>query len=192
MSLPNLLPATSAFIQRAPRMLIGGDWVEAADGQTMPLRNPATGEQLCLVPRATVDDVDRAVLAARRAFDASAIDYITKPIEPGRFQLALERARRATELQDGAQRIAELEEALATLRRTAPPRGPAELWVKTQGHYARIACASITTPFADGPLSITVTQGSSLRPGENSTPALNMFIQNDLPEPVGAKTSVPQ
>ena len=50
----------------------------------------------------------------------------------------------AIELQDGAQRIAELEEALATLRRTAPPRRPAELWVKTQGHYARIACASIT------------------------------------------------
>ena len=81
---------------------------------------------------------------ACRAFDASAIDYITKPIEPGRFQLALERARQAIELQDGAQRIAELEEALATLRRTAPPRRPAELWVKTQGHYARIACASIT------------------------------------------------
>lgn len=81
---------------------------------------------------------------ACRAFDASATDYLTKPIEPGRFQLAMERARRATELQDGAQRIAELEEAIATLRRTAPPRGLAELWVKTQGQYARIACASIT------------------------------------------------
>ena len=53
MTLPYLLPATSAFIQRAPRMLIGGDWVEAADGQTMPLYNPATGEVLCVVPRAT-------------------------------------------------------------------------------------------------------------------------------------------
>jgi phenylacetaldehyde dehydrogenase len=72
MSLPNLLPATSAFIQRAPRMLIGGDWVEAADGQTMPLHNPATGEVLCVVPRATPEDVDRAVLAARQAFDDSA------------------------------------------------------------------------------------------------------------------------
>ena len=44
---------------------------------------------------------------ACRAFDASATDYITKPIEPGRFQLALERARQAIELQDGAQRIAD-------------------------------------------------------------------------------------
>ncbi|MGC5702178.1 aldehyde dehydrogenase family protein [Pseudomonas sp. NFXW11] len=66
-----LLAATTAFIQRAPRMLIGADWVEACDGQTMPLHNPASGEQLCQVPRATVEDVERAVLAARRAFDDS-------------------------------------------------------------------------------------------------------------------------
>ncbi|MCB2250942.1 aldehyde dehydrogenase family protein [Pseudomonas chlororaphis] len=71
MAIATLLPATTAFIQRAPRMLIGADWVEAADGQTMPLHNPATGEQLCVVPRATVEDVDRAVLAARQAFDDS-------------------------------------------------------------------------------------------------------------------------
>ncbi|WDH51515.1 aldehyde dehydrogenase family protein [Pseudomonas chlororaphis] len=71
MAIATLLPATTAFIQRAPRMLIGAEWVEAADGQTMPLHNPATGEQLCVVPRATVDDVDRAVLAARQAFDDS-------------------------------------------------------------------------------------------------------------------------
>ena len=71
MAIAPLLAATTAFIQRAPRMLIGAHWKEAGDGQTMPLRNPATGEQLCLVPRATVDDVDRAVLAARQAFDDS-------------------------------------------------------------------------------------------------------------------------
>ncbi|AKA23500.1 aldehyde dehydrogenase family protein [Pseudomonas chlororaphis] len=71
MAIATLLPATIAFIRRAPRMLIGADWVEAADGQTMPLHNPATGEPLCVVPRATVEDVDRAVLAARQAFDDS-------------------------------------------------------------------------------------------------------------------------
>lgn len=37
----------------------------------MSLRNPATGEELCVVPRATAEDVDRAVLAARQAFDDS-------------------------------------------------------------------------------------------------------------------------
>lgn len=71
MAIATLLPATTAFIRRAPRMLIGAGWVEAADGQTMPLHNPATGEPLCVVPRATVEDVDRAVLAARQAFDDS-------------------------------------------------------------------------------------------------------------------------
>ena len=71
MSLTSLHPDTTAFIQRTPRMLIGGRWVEAADGQMMSLRNPATGEELCVVPRATADDVDRAVLAARQAFDDS-------------------------------------------------------------------------------------------------------------------------
>ncbi len=38
----------------------------------MDLRNPATGEVLCQVPAGTVADVDRAVRAARQAFDDSA------------------------------------------------------------------------------------------------------------------------
>jgi len=82
---------------------------------------------------------------ACRAFDASAIDYVTKPIEPGRFHLAMERARKASELRSSAQRIAELEEVIANLRRAAapPPQGLTELWVKTQGQYVRIAAASI-------------------------------------------------
>lgn len=82
---------------------------------------------------------------ARRAFDASAVDYITKPIEPGRFLLAMERARSASELRSSAQRIAELEEVVANLRRAATPPLPGltELWVKTQGQYVRIAVASI-------------------------------------------------
>ncbi|MEE3632747.1 aldehyde dehydrogenase family protein [Pseudomonas sp. AL 58] len=66
-----LLPAVEAFLQRAPRMLIGADWVEATDGALMTLRNPATGEPLCQVPSATPADVERAVLAARKAFDDS-------------------------------------------------------------------------------------------------------------------------
>ena len=82
---------------------------------------------------------------ARRAFDVSAIDYVTKPIEPGRFLLAMERARSACELRSSAQTIAELEEVISNLRRaTAPsPQGLAELWVKTQGQYVRIAAVSI-------------------------------------------------
>ena len=51
------------------RMLIDGDWVAAADEATWSHRHPATGEQVAAFPVATPADVDRAVTAARRAFD---------------------------------------------------------------------------------------------------------------------------
>ncbi|AGI24184.1 aldehyde dehydrogenase [Pseudomonas sp. ATCC 13867] len=69
-SLP-IKPESRAFLQRAPKMLIGADWTSASDSALMDLRNPATGEVLCQVPAATVADVDRAVRAARQAFDDS-------------------------------------------------------------------------------------------------------------------------
>ena len=46
---------------------VGGEWVEAAAGETMPVLNPATGETIAEVPAATAEDVDRAVQAAKRA-----------------------------------------------------------------------------------------------------------------------------
>jgi betaine-aldehyde dehydrogenase len=41
----------------------------ASDAETEPVLNPATGEELARAPRSTPEDVDRAVRAARRAFD---------------------------------------------------------------------------------------------------------------------------
>jgi betaine-aldehyde dehydrogenase/aminobutyraldehyde dehydrogenase len=46
---------------------IGGEWVDAADGDTMEVVNPATGETIAAVPRASAEDVDRAVQAAKKA-----------------------------------------------------------------------------------------------------------------------------
>jgi betaine-aldehyde dehydrogenase/aminobutyraldehyde dehydrogenase len=46
---------------------IGGEWVDAAGGETMEVVNPATGEAIAEVPRATAEDVDRAVQAAKKA-----------------------------------------------------------------------------------------------------------------------------
>ena len=66
------LPQTQAFVERAPAMLIGDAWVHAASGATMPVHNPATGAHLADVPRSSAEDVDRAVRAARQAFDDSA------------------------------------------------------------------------------------------------------------------------
>src|ERR1700726_4961703 len=51
------------------RMLIGGEWVAAADGATWSHTHPATGERVASFPVAGAADVDLAVRAARRAFD---------------------------------------------------------------------------------------------------------------------------
>jgi 1-pyrroline dehydrogenase len=46
---------------------IGGEWVDAAGGETMEVLNPATGETLAEVPSAGAEDIDRAVQAAKKA-----------------------------------------------------------------------------------------------------------------------------
>ncbi|WP_220815192.1 aldehyde dehydrogenase family protein [Pseudomonas paralcaligenes] len=66
-----ILPQTRAFATRQLKMLIGGQWLDAVSGATMSFRNPATGEILGEVPSAAAEDVDRAVQAARQAFDDS-------------------------------------------------------------------------------------------------------------------------
>jgi alpha-ketoglutaric semialdehyde dehydrogenase len=47
---------------------IGGEWVDAASGETFESISPATGEALGTFPRSTAEDVDRAVAAAKAAF----------------------------------------------------------------------------------------------------------------------------
>jgi len=46
---------------------VGGKWVEAVEGGTMEVLNPATGEPIAEVPSGTAADVDRAVEAAKQA-----------------------------------------------------------------------------------------------------------------------------
>jgi betaine-aldehyde dehydrogenase len=53
------------------RMVIGGETVDASDGQTFEIVNPATGASIATAPLGGKVDVDRAVEAARAAFDAS-------------------------------------------------------------------------------------------------------------------------
>jgi aminobutyraldehyde dehydrogenase len=50
------------------KQFIGGEWVESSSGETMEVLNPATGEVIAEVPRATAEDVDRAVKAAKKAW----------------------------------------------------------------------------------------------------------------------------
>ncbi|MEX0625913.1 MAG: aldehyde dehydrogenase family protein [Chloroflexota bacterium] len=51
------------------RMIIGGEQVDAADGQTFDVMNPATGEIIARAPLGGAEDVDRAVKAAQSAFE---------------------------------------------------------------------------------------------------------------------------
>ncbi len=54
---------------RALKMMIGGQSVDAADGQTFEVVNPATGSVIATAPLGGKPDVDRAVEAAQKAFD---------------------------------------------------------------------------------------------------------------------------
>ena len=51
-------------------MLIGGKWVAAASGDTIPVINPATEEVIASVPAGAAADIALAVAAARKAFDS--------------------------------------------------------------------------------------------------------------------------
>jgi aldehyde dehydrogenase (NAD+) len=53
---------------RPGRLWIGGEYVDAADGATFDITNPATGETLTTCARAGRADVDRAVAVAKAAF----------------------------------------------------------------------------------------------------------------------------
>jgi aldehyde dehydrogenase (NAD+) len=69
-TIEKLLDAPHPFLDGArKRMLISGQWVEAASGKTFESRDPATGELLAQVAEGDAEDIDRAVAAARRAFD---------------------------------------------------------------------------------------------------------------------------
>jgi lactaldehyde dehydrogenase len=48
------------------KMLIDSKWVDASNGESMDIRNPGTGEVLGQVPRATLQDTERAVAAAQK------------------------------------------------------------------------------------------------------------------------------
>src|SRR5437660_11714962 len=52
------------------KLFVGGKWVDAASGKTFETLNPATGEVICRVAEGDKADVDKAVKAARTAFES--------------------------------------------------------------------------------------------------------------------------
>src|SRR5437870_8969369 len=54
---------------RAFKNFIGGEWLDAASGETFESVSPADGETIGIFPRSSAEDVDRAVAAAKAAFE---------------------------------------------------------------------------------------------------------------------------
>jgi len=64
-----LSPVEVKAAVKAKKLLINNRWVDSESGKTFPTINPATGEEICQVAEADSADVDKAVKAARGAFN---------------------------------------------------------------------------------------------------------------------------
>jgi aldehyde dehydrogenase (NAD+) len=65
-----VLPSVESFARSEKRLLIDGDWVTSASGKTFATIDPATCDEICSVAHGEAEDVNRAVRAARKAFDS--------------------------------------------------------------------------------------------------------------------------
>src|SRR5579885_2094177 len=78
-------PTEIAFLRQQPvKMLICGQWVPAASGKTFATINPATGTVLAQVAEGESEDINRAVAAARKAFESGPWPKLT-PSQRGRL-----------------------------------------------------------------------------------------------------------
>jgi len=57
------------FLKRKPRLLIGGEWVDAKSSERLAVYDPASGKEITSIVDASAADVDRAVAAARQALE---------------------------------------------------------------------------------------------------------------------------
>lgn len=95
--------SVAAYVAKPRPMLINGKWERAASGKTFPTYNPSTGEILCQIAEGDKEDIDRAVAAARAAFEKGPWRKIT-PSQRGRLVWKL-----ADLLEKHAEEFAQLE-----------------------------------------------------------------------------------
>src|SRR5574340_838232 len=77
-------PELTAWLGKPKHNLIGGKWVAAASGRLFDVFNPADASVIARVPDSEREDINRAVTAARHAFDAGPWGHMT-PSERGRL-----------------------------------------------------------------------------------------------------------
>lgn len=91
------------FLAKKRQLLIDGEWVDAASGKTFSVYEPATGEVIAHVAEGEKEDIDRAVKAARKAFESGPWPNMT-PSERGKLIWKL-----ADLLEQNLEEFAELE-----------------------------------------------------------------------------------
>ncbi|MBH0169736.1 MAG: aldehyde dehydrogenase family protein [Bacillota bacterium] len=64
-----LKPKVAEFLNGTKKHFINGEWVSSASGKTFETLNPSTGEVLAVVSEGGTEDIDKAVKAARAAFE---------------------------------------------------------------------------------------------------------------------------
>lgn len=105
-----VLPAVSEWLSKPKKLLIDGKWVDAESGKTFETYNPATDEVLAKVAEGGKADVDKAVKAARKAFEEG----------PWRKMPTSERARLLYRLADEIEKRADEFAQLETLDNGKP------------------------------------------------------------------------
>ena len=110
------------------RLFIAGQWQDAADGKTIAVHNPATGQQIGRVAHAGIADLDQALAAAQKGF------------EVWRDMPAIERAKA---MRRAATLVRERADAIAAIMTQEQGKPRAEARVET------LAAADIIEWFAD-------------------------------------------
>ena len=76
--------SVASFVKERRKLLINGQWVDAASGKMFDVINPATAEVIAHAAEGDKEDIDRAVQAARRAFESGPWPNMT-PSQRGRL-----------------------------------------------------------------------------------------------------------
>ncbi len=83
-SAPAITPALAAWLAKPKQNLIGGKWVPAVSGKNFEVFNPANDSVIAHAAEGEAEDINRAVRAARRAFDSGPWRRLT-PSERGKL-----------------------------------------------------------------------------------------------------------
>src|SRR6202521_3011281 len=135
------------------QIYINGEWVSAGSRKTFPVYEPATEEILAQVPESNADDVNRAVAAAKAAFEDGPWSTTTAQ-ERGRVLFRL-----ADKIRQNAAMLAELE-----ARNTGKPIVEAEYDIADVAtcfeYYGGLATKILgyVNPVPDNAMSLTLKE----------------------------------